>query len=219
MTIATEDGTISDSCIVTVTPAAVSAGTGAGSGITTGPTGSWTGTAGTGTGPGSGVTADDKNDEVDGVDGSENKDEEAVERISLTVTTETGSIKDVTVNADVKLSALAKKLGYDVSAYMVSLADGEKESIPEDITIGELAEKAANGDLVLTAYDAYGEILGTANVSKNADGYDVVIKSASSASETDQENQEGNGNTGTPAATSASGGTAAGSVSDSTEDG
>lgn len=218
MTIATRDGSISDSCVVTVVPASTaSTGTGTGTGVTTGPTGSYNPGTGTGTGTGSGTgTGTPAGSETETGNDTENGTDQPVTRISLRVTTETGSVKNVTVNSDVLLSALAEKLGYTVASYTAATGDGQAEDIPGSTTIGELVALADDDTLVIGGYDTNGNELGYATVTAAEDGYEVAIEAAEADGSTDGSDD---GASGAAAGSSSNGGSAGGSSSGTSESG
>lgn len=174
LTISTKDGAISDSCTVTVASAAAS---GSGSSAGAGSSGSWNGA---GSSQGSGDGAGEK------PGAAPEAPEDTIIRFSLSVTTETGARKNVGINSNVKLSALAEKLGYDVAYFAVG-KDGAMKKLDTGITIGEALEGTGN-TLELMAYMDDGTKAGTVTVKKTGStSYSVKITAEGQEEETGEE--------------------------------
>jgi hypothetical protein len=226
LTISTKDGSISDSCEVTVTdangnttPSNPSDGNGNnhdggngngsndgtnnsgnnptdgtdgntnnngttdntnnGSGTTTNGSGTTTnGGSGTTTNGGSGTTSNNTGSTSGSTTGSTTStNPNEIVQYSLTVVSTTGTTQSVKVNSDVKLSDLATKLGYNVATWHVKQANVAEYEIQSNVTMSALVDLLKNGDLLLIAYDATGNAMGSAKVIKETDSSMTVTLS------------------------------------------
>ena len=101
----------------------------------------------------------------------------SIENYTLTVVSATGSTQRVTVRFDVKLSDLATKLGYNVATWHVKQANVAEYAIDGSMTMSALVDLLKNGDLLLIAYDATGNAMGSAKVIKETDSSMTVTLS------------------------------------------
>ena len=171
LTVSTTDGTVSDSCKITVKEAA-------GKSTKTepetpgNPQGS-TNETGTSSGGSASTPA-----------GSGTAANEAAEKYVLTIVSTTGSARKVTVKNSVTLDALATKLGYSVSTYKLKTAANTNETaLDKNTTMSALASTGSTGDMLIIAYDASGTAMGSAKVSKTADDAFTVTLSKGTTAE------------------------------------
>lgn len=138
--------------------------------------------------------------------GTENPgDGEETQRYVLTVISETGTEQEVTVNDDVQLSALAEELGYDVEYFSLQTSNEEEHFIDNGTTMKAIAEKAAEGEVLIIGYDAEGEALGSAKITKTGDttfrvaiskDTNVTLDGKGAGEDETPENGTGNGGSG-----------------------
>lgn len=155
LTISTKDGSVSDSCLVHVkkkesdTPVV----------------------------PDNTVVPDNGSNVTPTPTTEETQTPATIEKYVLTVVSSTGTTQKVTVNSDVQLDALARKLGYEVSAYALKTATVAEHGISKTITMKELAEMGKNGDLLIIAYNKAGQAIGSAKIAKTGDATFTVTLS------------------------------------------
>ena len=172
LTISTTDGTVSDSCKITIKEAADSSTK---NGTTDGNTDAGSTDAGSkssaSTPSGSGTTA------------SSSSDSKADQKYVLTLVSTTGAAQKVTVKGTVTLDALATKLGYKVGTYKLKTAYNATETtLDKNTTIESLASTGSTGDMLIIAYDSAGKAMGSAKVAKTADGeFTVTLSKGTSA--------------------------------------
>ena len=182
LTVSTTDGTVKDSCKVTVKE---TSGSSTQSGSTSGastPTSSGTtdtssassgsSSSGASTPTSSGTTAD-----------TSESTSESAEKYTLTVVSTSGSASKVTVKNTVTLDALTTKLGYTVSSYGLKTATNTTEAaLDKNTTMASLASTGSSGDMLIIAYNESGSAMGSAKVEKTAtDAFTVTLSKGTTA--------------------------------------
>lgn len=214
LTISTTDGTVSDSCKITIKEAADSSTkTGSdGTADNTSENAGSNGSSGNASTPSSsGTTAD-----------------ATTQKYVLTLVSTTGSAQKVTVKGSVTLDALATKLGYTVGSYGLKTASNTTEAaLDKNTTMASLASTGSTGDMLLIAYDASGSAMGSAKISKTADGAFTVTLSKGTTATLNKYADGGTSGSSSDSTTSLSGkssttattGTSTGSATTATADG
>lgn len=190
LTVSTKDGSVSDTCTVTVK------GTGKEDGKDNNGT--------TKPDDGNGTTKPDDGSNTDKPDnsngetkpdgGSENVE---VKQLTLNIIMPDGSTKTATVKDSVKLDDLVQKLGYTtVKSYKYRTASNSTEtSLDGSITIKDIVAKAADEEVLIIGYDESGKSVGCAKIAKSDDTtYTVTLsKDTSVALNKNDESEKGKG--------------------------
>ena len=190
LTVSTKDGSVSDTCIVTVE------GTGKEDGKDNNGT--------TKPDDGNGTTKPDDGSNTDKPDngngetkpdgGSENAE---VKQLTLNIIMPDGSTKTATVKDSVKLDDLVQKLGYtSVKSYKYRTASNNTEtSLDGATTIKDIVAKAADEEVLIIGYDESGKSVGCAKIAKSDDTtYTVTLsKDTNVALNKNDESEKGKG--------------------------
>lgn len=110
-------------------------------------------------------------------DNTDNTTVEEVATYKLGFTNTDGSSMNVAVKSSVQLGTLVTKLGYTNAVYFsVKTVDGSETTVKSDVTMKELAEMADAGNILLIAYDAAGQPIGSAKIVSAGNGeYQVSL--------------------------------------------
>lgn len=190
LTVSTKDGSVSDTCTVTVE------GTGKEDGKDN--NGTTKPDDGNGTTKPDDGSNTDKPDNGDGETkpdgGSENVE---VKQLTLNIIMSDGSTKTATVKDSVKLNDLVQKLGYTtVTSYKYRTASNNAEtSLDGATTIKDIVAKAADEEVLIIGYDESGKSVGCAKIAKSDDTtYTVTLsKDTSVALNKNDESEKGKG--------------------------
>lgn len=110
-------------------------------------------------------------------DNTDNTTVEEVATYKLGFTNTDGSSMNVAVKSSVQLGTLVTKLGYTNAVYFsVKTVDGSETTVKSDVTMKELAEMADAGNILLIAYDAAGQPIGSVKIVSAGNGeYQVSL--------------------------------------------
>lgn len=196
LTVSTKDGSVSDTCAVTV-EAKDDATDDSKKDDSNG--GSTVDDNGNGTDNGSGnTTTDDGNGSSDTTtDSGSDSDAEEVKQLTLNIVMSDGSTKTATVKDSVKLDDLVQKLGYtNVVSYKYRTASNNSEtSMDGSTTMKAIAEMAESEEVLIIGYDNSGNAVGCAKVAKSdTNTYTVTLsKDTNVALNKNDESEKGKG--------------------------
>lgn len=190
LTVSTKDGSVSDTCTVTVEAVDKTDGKDDGKDDTNKDNnGSTTDDNGSGDTTTDNGSSDTKNDA-----GSENVE---VKQLTLNIIMPDGSTKTATVKDSVKLNDLVQKLGYTtVTSYKYRTASNNAEtSLDGATTIKDIVAKAADEEVLIIGYEESGKSVGCAKIAKSDDTtYTVTLsKDTSVALNKNDESEKGKG--------------------------
>lgn len=194
LTVSTKDGSVSDTCTVTVEAADKTDGKDDGKDDTNKDNNGST-TDDNGSGSGDTTTDDGSGDTKNDADaGSENAE---VKQLTLNIIMPDGSTKTATVKDSVKLDDLVQKLGYtSVKSYKYRTASNNAlTSLDGTVTIRDIVAKAADEEILVIGYDESGKAVGCAKVAKSNDTtYTVTLsKDTNVALNKNDESEKGKG--------------------------
>lgn len=199
LTVSTKDGSISDSCEITVKPKpGTSDGSNNGSnfggnsnngnnnggnsnGSNNGNNGSYNGgngsngSNGSGSNGGSnyngGSNGSNNGGSTGNGSGSGSNDNKANQIVDyvLTMTSTTGSTTRVTVKSNVTLAALAGKLGYEPAAFSIRTSTQSEHRIDSNTSMYAIADLTKEGEVLVIAIDKSGKAIGGAKVTRTDD--------------------------------------------------
>ena len=111
---------------------------------------------------------------------SDSKDDESdaeVRTYKLTVISADGTTTNVSVKSSVTLDALVQKLGYtNAKTYKMTTASGSGTDLAADTTMKDIADAAADGEVLVIAYDESGKAIGSGKVtSTGTDTFNVSL--------------------------------------------
>lgn len=110
-------------------------------------------------------------------DGSTSKPDAEVRTYKLTVISADGTTTNVSVKSSVTLDALIQKLGYtNAKTYKMTTASGSGTDLAADTTMKDIADAAADGEVLIIAYDESGKAIGSGKVtSTGTDIFNVSL--------------------------------------------
>lgn len=195
LTVSTKDGSVSDTCTVTV-EAKDDATDDSKKDDNNG--GSTVDDNGNGTDNGDNTTTDDGNGSSDTTtDSDSDSDAEEVKQLTLNIIMTDGSTKTATVKDSVKLDDLVQKLGFtSVTAYRYRTASNDSEtSMDGSTTMKAIAEMAESEEVLIIGYDSSGNAVGCAKVAKSdTNTYTVTLsKDTNVALNKNDESEKGKG--------------------------
>lgn len=189
LTVSTKDGSISDSCEITVKPVpgtnnnngnnnnnnSNNGGTTNNGSSNMGTNGSTNGSTNPGTNNNLNTGNNGSGNTNNGTNGSGNKANQIVDYV-LTMTSVKGSTTRVTVKSNVTLESLAGKLGYEPAAFSVRTSVQDEHRIDSNTSMYAIAELAESGEVLVIAIDKNGKAIGGAKVTKTGENnYKVVM--------------------------------------------
>lgn len=197
LTVSTKDGSVSDTCTVTVEAKDDATDDGKKDDNNGGST---VDDNGNGSENGSGdTTTDDGNGSSDTTtdSGSDASDAEEVKQLTLNIIMTDGSTKTATVKDSVKLDDLVQKLGFtSVTSYKYRTASNNSEtSMDGSTTMKAIAEMAESEEVLIIGYDNSGNAVGCAKVAKSdTNTYTVTLsKDTNVALNKNDESEKGKG--------------------------
>ncbi len=110
-------------------------------------------------------------------DSKDDKSDAEVRTYKLTVISADGTTTNVSVKSSVTLDALVQKLGYtNAKTYKMTTASGSGTDLAADTTMKDIADAAANGEVLVIAYDESGKAIGSGKVtSTGTDTFNVSL--------------------------------------------
>ena len=95
----------------------------------------------------------------------------------MTVISADGTTTNVSVKSSVTLDALVQKLGYtNAKTYKMTTASGSGTDLAADTTMKDIADAAADGEVLVIAYDESGKAIGSGKVtSTGTDTFNVSL--------------------------------------------
>ena len=110
-------------------------------------------------------------------DAKDDKSDAEVRTYKLTVISADGTTTNVSVKSSVTLDALVQKLGYtNAKTYKMTTASGSGTDLTADTTMKDIADAAANGEVLVIAYDESGKAIGSGKVtSTGTDTFNVSL--------------------------------------------
>ena len=110
-------------------------------------------------------------------DSKDDKSDAEVRTYKLTVISADGTTTNVSVKSSVTLDALVQKLGYtNAKTYKMTTASGSGTDLSADTTMKDIADAAANGEVLVIAYDESGKAIGSGKVtSTGTDTFNVSL--------------------------------------------
>lgn len=108
---------------------------------------------------------------------TDDKSDAEVRTYKLTVISADGTTTNVSVKSSVTLDALVQKLGYtNAKTYKMTTASGSGTDLAADTTMKSIADAAANGEVLVIAYDESGKPIGSGKVTNTGtDAYRVSL--------------------------------------------
>lgn len=98
-------------------------------------------------------------------DSKDDKSDAEVRTYKLTVISADGTTTNVSVKSSVTLDALVQKLGYtNAKTYKMTTASGSGTDLAADTTMKDIADAAADGEVLVIAYDESGKAIGSGKV-------------------------------------------------------
>ena len=110
-------------------------------------------------------------------DSKDDKSDAEVRTYKLTVISADGTTTNVSVKSSVTLDALVQKLGYtNAKTYKMTTASGSGTDLAADTTMKDIADAAADGEVLVIAYDESGKAIGSGKVtSTGTDTFNVSL--------------------------------------------
>ena len=110
-------------------------------------------------------------------DSKDDKSDAEVCTYKLTVISADGTTTNVSVKSSVTLDALVQKLGYtNAKTYKMTTASGSGTDLAADTTMKDIADAAADGEVLVIAYDESGKAIGSGKVtSTGTDTFNVSL--------------------------------------------
>ena len=110
-------------------------------------------------------------------DSKDDKSDAEVRTYKLTVISADGTTTNVSVKSSVTLDALVQKLGYtNAKTYKMTTASGSGTDLTADTTMKDIADAAADGEVLVIAYDESGKAIGSGKVtSTGTDTFNVSL--------------------------------------------
>ena len=110
-------------------------------------------------------------------DSKDDKSDAEVRTYKLTVISADGTTTNVSVKSSVTLDALVQKLGYtNAKTYKMTTASGSGTDLSADTTMKDIADAAADGEVLVIAYDESGKAIGSGKVtSTGTDTFNVSL--------------------------------------------
>ena len=110
-------------------------------------------------------------------DSKDDKSDAEVRTYKLTVISADGTTTNVSVKSSVTLGALVQKLGYtNAKTYKMTTASGSGTDLSADTTMKDIADAAADGEVLVIAYDESGKAIGSGKVtSTGTDTFNVSL--------------------------------------------
>lgn len=110
-------------------------------------------------------------------DSKDDKSDVEVRTYKLTVISADGTTTNVSVKSSVTLDALVQKLGYtNAKTYKMTTASGSGTDLAADTTMKDIADAAADGEVLVIAYDESGKAIGSGKVtSTGTDTFNVSL--------------------------------------------
>lgn len=110
-------------------------------------------------------------------DSKDDKSDAEVRTYKLTVVSADGTTTNVSVKSSVTLDALVQKLGYtNAKTYKMTTASGSGTDLAADTTMKDIADAAADGEVLVIAYDESGKAIGSGKVtSTGTDTFNVSL--------------------------------------------
>lgn len=110
-------------------------------------------------------------------DSKDDKSDAEVRTYKLTVISADGTTTNVSVKSSVTLDALVQKLGYtNAKTYKMTTASGSGTDLAADTTMKDIADAAADGEVLVIAYDERGKAIGSGKVtSTGTDTFNVSL--------------------------------------------
>ena len=110
-------------------------------------------------------------------DSKDDKSDAEVRTYKLTVISADGTTTNVSVKSSVTLDALVQKLGYtNAKTYKMTTASGSGIDLSADTTMKDIADAAADGEVLVIAYDESGKAIGSGKVtSTGTDTFNVSL--------------------------------------------
>ena len=110
-------------------------------------------------------------------DSKDDKSDADVRTYKLTVISADGTTTNVSVKSSVTLDALVQKLGYtNAKTYKMTTASGSGTDLAADTTMKDIADAAADGEVLVIAYDESGKAIGSGKVtSTGTDTFNVSL--------------------------------------------
>ena len=110
-------------------------------------------------------------------DSKDDKSDAEVRTYKLTVISADGTTTNVSVKSSVTLDALVQKLGYtNAKTYKMTTASGSGTDLTANTTMKDIADAAANGEVLVIAYDESGKAIGSGKVtSTGTDTFNVSL--------------------------------------------
>ena len=110
-------------------------------------------------------------------DSEDDKSDAEVRTYKLTVISADGTTTNVSVKSSVTLDALVQKLGYtNAKTYKMTTASGSGTDLAADTTMKDIADAAADGEVLVIAYDESGKAIGSGKVtSTGTDTFNVSL--------------------------------------------
>lgn len=108
---------------------------------------------------------------------TDDKSDAEVRTYKLTVISADGTTTNVSVKSSVTLDALVQKLGYtNAKTYKMTTASSSGTDLAADTTMKSIADAAANGEVLVVAYDESGKPIGSGKVTNTGtDEYRVSL--------------------------------------------
>ena len=134
----------------------------------------------------------------DGSSKTDDKSDAEVRTYKLTVISADGTTTNVSVKSSVTLDALVQKLGYtNAKTYKLTTASGSGTDLAADTTMKSIADAAANGEVLVIAYDESGKAIGSGKVTNTGtDEFRVSLSKDTNVSLSDNKGTDASDKTG-----------------------